>query len=241
LLGTTRGSRDGWRARTAGREQNPSSRQQDRPNKRTVDGRPKCKTCAKSGHILRSCHKGEYCYNCGMLGHFSPQCPTHSPRGWYSKQDDIVQSLNCTDHHPQCSQTKYGGRGELTVVFNFPQADSRHLIIKEVDCQGRIAKAVIDTGPRISLVSSTFCRMLGMERYREWEGPRLLLANGNPLVPEGSVKLRIYVEGRLVWVTAAVSGMNRFDLLLGNDALSQLGRLSFSIAKLKWGRSQQRM
>ena len=46
------------------------------------------------------------------------------------------------------------------------------------------------------------------------------------LVPEGSVKLRIYVEGRLIWVTAALSGMNVFDLLLGNDAFAQLGNFS---------------
>ena len=34
------------------------------------------------------------------------------------------------------------------------------------------------------------------------------------------------MEGRLIWVTAAVSGMNGFDLLLGNDALAQLGNFS---------------
>jgi hypothetical protein len=50
--------------------------------------------------------------------------------------------------------------------------------------------------------------------------------DGKTLVPNGSVKLRIYVEGRLVWITAAVSEMNGFDLLLGNDALSQLGCFS---------------
>jgi hypothetical protein len=50
--------------------------------------------------------------------------------------------------------------------------------------------------------------------------------DGKTLVPNGSVKLRIYVEGCLVWITAAVSEMNGFDLLLGNDALSQLGCFS---------------
>ncbi len=34
------------------------------------------------------------------------------------------------------------------------------------------------------------------------------------------------MEGRLVWVTAVVSGMNGFDLLLWNDALAQLGNFS---------------
>lgn len=65
--------------------------------------------------------------------------------------------------------------------------------------------------------------MLGIERYRKWSGPRLLLMDGNTLLLDGSVKLRIYVEGCLVWVTAAVSEMNDFDILPGSDALLQLG------------------
>jgi hypothetical protein len=89
-------------------------------------------------------------------------------------------------------QTRTGGRGErATVVFNFPQINSRHLILKEVDCQGRSAKAVIDTGSGISQISPAFCRTLGIEQFGEWEGPRLLLANGDPLVPEGSVMWKL--------------------------------------------------
>ena len=57
---------------------------------------------------------------------------------------------------------RHGGGSSYTVVFNFPQMNSRHLIVKEVDCQGRVAKAVIDTGSGISLVSPTFCRILGI-------------------------------------------------------------------------------
>lgn len=118
-------------------------------------------------------------------------------------------------------------RGErVTVVLNFPQTDARRLILKQVDCQGRSVKAIIDTGSGASLISPNFCRALGIEQYREWQGPRLLLMDGKTLVPSGMVKLKIYVEGRLIWVTAAVSEMNGFDLLLGNDALSQLGCFS---------------
>jgi hypothetical protein len=50
--------------------------------------------------------------------------------------------------------------------------------------------------------------------------------DGKELEPSGMVKLRIDVEGRSIWVTMAVSEMNGFDLLLGNDALSQLGCFS---------------
>lgn len=42
------------------------------------------------------------------------------------------------------------------------------------------------------------------------------------LLPSGMVKLMICIEGRFVWVMAVVSKINGFDLLLGNDVLSQL-------------------
>ena len=58
-LDAGRGSRDNWRERTGERDRNPSSRQQDRPNKRTVDGRPICNVCRKSGHIARYCPEDE--------------------------------------------------------------------------------------------------------------------------------------------------------------------------------------
>ena len=58
-LDAGRGSRDNWRERTGERDRNPSSRQQDRPNKRTVDGRPICNVCRKSDHIARYCPEDE--------------------------------------------------------------------------------------------------------------------------------------------------------------------------------------
>jgi hypothetical protein len=84
--GRTGETRDNWRERTGEREQNPSSRQQDRPNKRTVDGRPICNACRKSGHIARSCPDRESkfrgnCFNCGEQGHLSRQCPKVKQEG----------------------------------------------------------------------------------------------------------------------------------------------------------------
>ena len=79
-LDAGRGSRDNWRERIGERDRNPLPRQQDRPNKRTVDGRPICNACRKPGHIARSCPDRENkfrenCFNCGEQGHFSCQCP----------------------------------------------------------------------------------------------------------------------------------------------------------------------
>jgi hypothetical protein len=53
-------------------------------------------------------------------------------------------------------------RGErATVVLNFPQTDSRRLILKQVDCQGQGVKAIIDTGSGASLISPKFLPSVG--------------------------------------------------------------------------------
>jgi hypothetical protein len=109
---------------------------------------------------------------------------------WIQSQQKLAD-LARRPNRPPGSQTRTGGRWDVPPSsLKFPQINSRHLILKEVDCQRRSAKAVIDTGSGISLISPAFCRILGIENFREWEGPQLLLANGDPLVLEGSVKFK---------------------------------------------------
>ena len=74
-LGNAGGSGFNSQMRTQGRGKNPQSQWQDRPNKRTVDGRPICNSCGKPGHIARSCPKDKGCFNCGVVGRFFRQCP----------------------------------------------------------------------------------------------------------------------------------------------------------------------
>ena len=74
-LGNAGGSGYNSQMRSQGRGQHQQSQRQDRPNKRTVDGRPICNSCGKPGHIARSCPKDKGCFNCGEAGHFSRQCP----------------------------------------------------------------------------------------------------------------------------------------------------------------------
>jgi hypothetical protein len=206
-LDAGRGSRDNWRERTGERDRNPWPRQQDRPNKRTVDpyatsagSRAISPEAAQTGRTS----SGGTASTVGSKG-ISP-VNVRKSNGRAGAKVNRSRPSPPRPNHPPGTQTKSGGRGErTTVVLNFPQTDSRRLILKQVDCQGQIVKAIIDTGSGVSLVSPKFCRMLGVDEYREWSGPRLLLMDGNTLVPNGSVKLRIYVEGRLVWITAAVS------------------------------------
>jgi hypothetical protein len=59
--------RSSWRGR--------NSQRRDRPNKRTVDGRPICNNCRDSGHVARGCSKEKGCFDCGDPGHYSRECP----------------------------------------------------------------------------------------------------------------------------------------------------------------------
>lgn len=85
-VGTAGGSAAGGsgfnsRMRTPERGRNSQWQNRDRPNKRTIDGRPICNSCGIPGHLARSCPKGKGCYNCGDPGHFSRQCPKQKREG----------------------------------------------------------------------------------------------------------------------------------------------------------------
>jgi hypothetical protein len=64
--------------------------------------------------------------------------------------------------------------------------------------------------------------------------------DGKTLKPSGMVKLKFHVKRRLIWVLAAVGEMNGFDLLLGNDALSDFRCFSVECNEAGVGNSRQR-
>lgn len=80
-VGTAGGSGFNSRMWTPERGRNSQWQNRDRPNKRTIDGRPICNSCGIPGHLARSCPKGKGCYNCGDPGHFSRQCPKQKREG----------------------------------------------------------------------------------------------------------------------------------------------------------------
>jgi hypothetical protein len=80
-MGTAGGSGFNPRTQTPEKGRTFQWRNQDRPNKRTIDGRPICNNCGVPGHIARNCPKGKGCFNCGDPGHFSRQCPKRKQEG----------------------------------------------------------------------------------------------------------------------------------------------------------------
>lgn len=118
-------------------------------------------------------------------------------------------------------------RGESTVVvFNMPPPDRSNLVFSKVICRNNHVEAIIDTGAGITVISPEFCKYLNLVPKKQWEGPKLLMANGSIVCPEGSVTLEIIITGIPVYVEAAVLPINGYKLLLGNDALRQLESIS---------------
>lgn len=51
------------------------------------------------------------------------------------------------------------------------------------------------------------------------------MANGLQICPEGVVEIVVEISKKTVKIMAAILELNGFDLLLGNDALSQLNKV----------------
>jgi hypothetical protein len=106
-MGTAGGSAAGGsgfhsRMRTPERGRNSQWQNRDRPNKRTIDGRPICNSCGGPGHIARNCSKGEKgCFNCGEPGHFSRQCPKRKQDGGSPNKQEPKDSTQKPTNSPK--------------------------------------------------------------------------------------------------------------------------------------------
>lgn len=115
-----------------------------------------------------------------------------------------------------------------------PKPFSPNLVTKFVKCFDTLVEAIIDTGSGLSVISPNLVKILHLTPI-PWEGPNILLADRKRVVPDGVVDLRIDVDGNFVATQAAILDLNGYDLLLGNDSLSQLGVIHIQYGKRKRG------
>lgn len=116
-------------------------------------------------------------------------------------------------------------RGNSTAtILTIPLNSRSSLVLKEVECFNRFVTAIVDTGSGISVISPKFCKALELERGH-WEGPHIVLADGLRVFPEGVTEISVRIGEKAIRTAAAILEINGFDLLLGNDALSQLNKI----------------
>ncbi|KZS06442.1 Uncharacterized protein APZ42_030100 [Daphnia magna] len=113
--------------------------------------------------------------------------------------------------------------GEAVVLL----IDSFCLIIEEVVCRGIRIKAVIDTGAVVSVASPSLQEKLGA-RCMGWDGPSVVMLNGQRAPPLGALELEIEHRGMKASRKVILLEMRGIDLLLGNDFLSQFNRLQIN-------------
>ncbi len=113
-------------------------------------------------------------------------------------------------------------RGNTTdAKFAKPQLGRSKLVFKNVICGKYLVEAIIDTGSGITVVSPNLSKMLGIP-LQPWEGPDILLADGQRTRPSGKIEIKVIIDKIVVEVSAIVLQINGYDLLLGNDTLRKL-------------------
>ncbi len=111
-----------------------------------------------------------------------------------------------------------------TLLSGIFRVDFDRLITEEVKCAGKPIKALIDTGAAISVISPKTVLELDLA-VKPWNGPGVLMANGQRGSPLGAVDIELEttrgrVEGKILMMQ-----MDEVQLLLGMDLLSQHGRI----------------
>lgn len=99
------------------------------------------------------------------------------------------------------------------------------MVVQTVKVNGNFLQAIIDTGAGLCIVTPDVVRRLKCEE-RPWGGPAVALADGRVIVPTAGVWLSIEIKHRIINVFAGVMELGCVDLLLGNDALVQLGTIT---------------
>ena len=94
-----------------------------------------------------------------------------------------------------------------------------------VKVKGDDIEAVIDTGAGICAVSPRVLERFFQQDSFLWKGPAIVVADQRQIRPTLGVNLSFIFNNREVEVKAVVLNLGEMNLLLGNDALAQMGQI----------------
>ena len=121
-------------------------------------------------------------------------------------------------------------RGKFTTLTKeIPQLliDMSKLVSKAVYVDKLKIDAVIDTGAGVSIISPGLVEKMNKLVF-PYDGPAVSMANGNKSLPTGKIKLEIKFDSTVINIDALIMEISEIDLLLGNNALQQLGSINFN-------------
>jgi hypothetical protein len=117
--------------------------------------------------------------------------------------------------------------------------DVAQLLVENVtigkDGAEREIEAVIDTGAAVSIVSPRIAADLALE-LKTWEGPSIVMVNGQRTPPLGRVELSLTIGTKSIKADLLVLEMRGIDVLLGNDVLRR-----FKTLEIEYGTGKPKM
>lgn len=125
-----------------------------------------------------------------------------------------------------------GGHTTGVPLLFLPPPDRTKLVFKDVTCSGYLVEAIVDTGSGITVVSPKLSKLMNLP-IRPWLGSGILLADGQKTIPKGQVDLSLTIDNVPVSIPAVILDLNGFDLLLGNDVLSELSSITIEYGRAR--------
>ncbi len=92
----------------------------------------------------------------------------------------------------------------------------KNLITEEINCNGIQVTAIVDTGAVVTVIAPSLIQHLQLE-IETWDGPSVILVNGQRISFFGVVNLQIELGGRIAEGKAYVLEMSGIPLMLGSD------------------------
>jgi len=187
---------------------------------RSTTGKPKCHQCGKIGHIKRNCfanpesenYKGER-----KVVTPAPATPEVTPAVPIKKVDAVLKTI------PNDSTENIG----VNKIVLPSLIDLSDMVTETVSCDGNETLANVDTGSGITILTLD---MLGKTKYvlEEWTGPRIEMADGTPVIPDGGAMIEIEHPKGTVSGLALVMELKGFEILLGNDFLKKFKKIEIN-------------
>ena len=196
------------------RRTNPPGADGTRPNSRTADGKPICNSCNKIGHIARVCRSRPIGKADGSSAATQPlESATSNPTDRSVSVPARIATVVLGESTEQIT-------GNPIAVLLVKVRAAEGLVLKKVLCNEREVEAVIDTGAAVTVISPQLAQNLACS-LAAWDGPKIIMANGEEGVELGQTELTIADGDRKAEGKALVMKMKGVDLLLGNSFLRQ--------------------
>ncbi|KZR96455.1 Uncharacterized protein APZ42_009191, partial [Daphnia magna] len=190
---------------------------------RNNNGVLKCYCCNGTGHMARNCWENPQSARFRQRPYSGPPDPQRGPLGPPASINIVSQLAETTADSSKQDEIK-----EQPIL----RLDFSKLIREGVTCGTRQVIAVVDTGAALTVISPKLLRASQIV-MRPWDGPRMVMANGEQATLMGASTISINHKMGTATGEAVVFGMDGIGLILGNDFLKQYGKVQIDYREPK--------